>query len=240
MQKSELQVRQGSTEKLFDDISSDYDRLNHLLSLGVDRIWRRRALKEIVTPDAPQQILDVACGTGDFSIAIAQKVHSGSTITGLDLSEGMLAVMDQKVAAKGLSSIVTAIKGNGEQMPFPDQSFDHVTIAFGIRNFAHREEALREMYRVLQSGGSLVILELSLPENAFLRWVYNLYFSHLLPVIGGLVSGNIDAYRYLCRSVKAFPDKERWMDIMRRCGFSSVRQKSLTLGICRLYVGKKM
>ena len=169
---------------MFDNIAADYDKLNHIMSLDIDRIWRRKALRQIVSPDT-KQVLDLACGTGDFSIAIARRtlredlsVH----VTGVDLSEGMLAVMREKVAREGLQEMISMQTGDGENLPFGTGSFDRVTIAFGIRNFENREKGLREMLRVLRPGGKLVILELSVPENAVIRWCYNLYFLHILPV----------------------------------------------------------
>lgn len=226
-------------QQMFDGIAPDYDRLNHLMSLGVDKTWRRRALREIVTPDRPQQILDIACGTGDFSLTIARRMHPDSRITGLDLSEGMLAVMRGKVAQAGLDGRIGCGQGDCEAMPFGDGSFDVATIAFGIRNFAHREAALQEILRVLRPGGRLVILELSVPENGFLRWCYNLYFMHFVPWIGGLVSGDKAAYRYLPASVQQFPGRREWTATMVRCGYANVRHKAFTFGLCRMYIGEK-
>ena len=226
-------------QQMFDGIAPDYDRLNHLMSLGVDRCWRRRALREIVTPGAPQQILDIACGTGDFSLAIARRMHPDSRITGLDLSEGMLAVMRQKVQKAGLDGRIACEQGDSEAMRFPDGSFDCVTIAFGIRNFAHREAALQEILRVLKRSGRLVILELSVPENKLLRWAYNLYFMHFVPWIGGLISGDKAAYKYLPASVQAFPGRREWTATMVRCGYANVRHRAFTFGLCRMYVGEK-
>ena len=225
--------------QMFDGIAPDYDRLNHLMSLGVDRSWRRRALRDIITPDRPQQILDLACGTGDFSIAIARRMHPDGRVTGVDLSEGMLAVMRKKVEKAGLQEQVACLQGDSEAMPFADGSFDVVTIAFGIRNFEHREAALAEILRVLRPGGRLVILELSVPENKLLRWCYNLYFKHFVPWIGGLVSGDKAAYKYLPASVQAFPGRREWSATMVRCGYTSVRHQSFTCGLCRMYVGEK-
>ena len=225
--------------RMFDGIAPDYDRLNHLMSLGVDRSWRRRALKDIVTPERAQRILDIACGTGDFSLAIAGRMHPDSRITGLDLSEGMLAVMRDKVARAGLEGRISCEQGDSEAMRFADASFDVVTIAFGIRNFAHREAALREILRVLKPGGRLVILELSVPENRLLRWGYNLYFKHFVPWIGGRISGDRAAYTYLPASVQAFPGRREWTATMAGCGYAQVRHKAFTLGLCRMYVGEK-
>lgn len=226
-------------QEMFDGIAGDYDRLNHIMSLGIDRSWRRRAIKEIVRHNTTQEILDVACGTGDFSIAIAKAMAPGSRVTGLDLSEGMLAVMRAKLADAGLEGRVRCAQGDSEVMPYADASFDCVTIAFGIRNFEHREVALKEILRVLKPGGKLVILELSVPSNPVIRWCYNLYFTRILPLIGGKVSGDKAAYRYLPASVLIFPGKEEWMGTMRSCGYSGVRHKAFTLGICRMYTGLK-
>ena len=226
-------------QQMFDGIAPDYDRLNHLMSLGIDRTWRRRALKCIVVPGQAQAILDVACGTGDFSIAIAKKADKRTVVTGIDLSEGMLAVMAEKVRKGGLEGRIRAELGDCEQLRFADTSFDRVTIAFGIRNFAHREAALAEILRVLKPGGRLVILELSVPSNRFLRWVYGIYFTKILPLIGGRISGDKAAYTYLPASVLKFPGKKEWMETMRFCGYSDVTHKAFTFGICRMYTGEK-
>ena len=229
----------SSIAALFNSIAPSYDRLNHLLSLGIDKSWRRRAIKLIANPSRPQQILDIACGTGDFSITLARKAHPQAHVTGIDLSEGMLQVMRQKVAKTGLQGKISAQLGNSEQLPFPDKSFDCASIAFGIRNFAHREAALAEILRVLKPGGKLVILELSVPQNRLLRALYSFYFVRILPLIGGLVSGNRSAYRYLPASVLKFPQKQEWMQTMRNCQFVQVSHRSLTLGICRLYAAQR-
>jgi demethylmenaquinone methyltransferase/2-methoxy-6-polyprenyl-1,4-benzoquinol methylase len=226
-------------QQMFDGIAPDYDRLNHLMSLGVDRSWRRRALREIVTPERPQALLDIACGTGDFALAQARRMHADSRITGLDLSEGMLAVMREKVEKAGLAGRISCEQGDCEQMRFAEGSFDCATIAFGIRNFAHREAALEEILRVLKPGGRLVILELSVPENKLLRWAYNLYFMHFVPWIGGLVSGDKAAYKYLPASVQAFPGRREWTATMVRCGYANVRHRAFTFGLCRMYIGEK-
>ena len=272
---------------MFDSIAGDYDALNHILSLDIDKIWRRKALKQIVDAPAPVQVLDLACGTGDFSIAIAKALtrslsrpkrpDSGKTalrqaqgpvnavtepvevtdastnastnastssatgghVTGVDLSEGMLAVMREKVGKAGLNEMISIEEGDGENLRFPDNTFDRVTIAFGIRNFEDRLKGLKEMLRVLKPGGRLVILELSRPENKVIRWFYDLYFLHILPKVGGKVSGDKAAYTYLPTSVTAFPGKKEFMAMMREAGFRTVTHKAFTLGICRMYTGEK-
>lgn len=223
---------------MFDSIAGDYDSLNHILSLDVDKIWRKKALKQIVDAPAPVQVLDLACGTGDFSIAIA-KALTGGHVTGVDLSEGMLAVMREKVDKAELNGMISIEEGDGENLRFPDNTFDRVTIAFGIRNFEDRPKGLREMLRVLKPGGRLVILELSRPENKIIRWFYDLYFLHILPKIGGKVSGDKAAYAYLPASVAAFPGKKEFTATMREAGFRIVTHKAFTLGICRMYTGEK-
>ncbi|MBP5558560.1 MAG: bifunctional demethylmenaquinone methyltransferase/2-methoxy-6-polyprenyl-1,4-benzoquinol methylase UbiE [Bacteroidales bacterium] len=226
-------------QQMFDGIATDYDRLNHIMSLGIDRSWRRRAIKEIVCADSAQEILDIACGTGDFSIAIAKAMGPASHVTGVDISEGMLAVMREKLDAEGLEDRVGCGQGDSEAMGFADASFDRAAIAFGIRNFEHREKALREILRVLKPGGKLVILELSVPSNPVIRWFYKLYFTGILPLIGGRISGDKAAYSYLPASVLNFPGKKEWMATMAACGYAEVRHKAFTLGICRMYVGVK-
>lgn len=223
---------------MFDSIAGDYDALNHILSLDVDKIWRKKALKQIVDAPAPVQVLDLACGTGDFSIAIA-KALTGGHVTGVDLSEGMLAVMREKVDKAELNGMISIEEGDGENLRFPDNTFDRVTIAFGIRNFEDRPKGLREMLRVLKPGGRLVILELSRPENKIILWFYDLYFLHILPKIGGKVSGDKAAYAYLPASVAAFPGKKEFTATMREAGFRTVTHKAFTLGICRMYTGEK-
>ncbi len=235
-------MRGPDTEKiqsLFDSIAGDYDRLNHLLSLGVDRRWRRKALKLITDGQPRKEILDIACGTGDFSIEIARHSDPQTVVTGLDLSRGMLEVMAGKVESAGLGARIHTEQGNSESMRFGDGTFDRAAIAFGIRNFEDREKALKEILRVLKPGGRLVILELSLPSNPVLKWFYCLYFKGILPLIGGLVSGDRAAYRYLPASVLKFPGKEQWMATMRDCGYSNVTHESFSAGICRLYSGEK-
>lgn len=225
-------------ESMFDSIAGDYDKLNHIMSLDVDKSWRKRALKEIVDGSGPLEVLDLACGTGDFSITIA-KASDEVKVTGVDLSEGMLAVMADKVERQGLGGRIFFEQGDGENLRFTDGTFDRVTIAFGIRNFEDRLKGLREMFRVLKPGGRLVLLELSRPENKIIRWLYDIYFLRIMPVIGGKVSGDKAAYAYLPASVKTFPGKKEFSAMMAQAGFKNVRHKAFSLGICRMYTGEK-
>ncbi len=223
--------------KMFDSIAPSYDRLNHILSLNVDKLWRRYALREIVD-GTPQQILDVACGTGDSTVSVARAAAEGSVVTGVDISEGMMALIGEKARKAGVEDRIRLQVADGEALPFADAAFQRVTCAFGIRNFEHKELGLKEFRRVLAPGGKAVILELSVPRNPVLRWLYDLYFVHVLPWIGGRVSGEKAAYKYLPASVHAFPQPEAFCAMMREAGFSRVRQKAFSLGLCRMFVGK--
>ena len=225
----------GKIRNMFDSIAADYDKLNHLLSLDVDKAWRKKAIRE-VRPGG--KVLDLACGTGDFAIAIARALPE-SHVTGVDLSTGMLSVMEQKVRDLGLEGRIESEEGDGENLRFEDSTFDRVTNAFGIRNFEEKEKGLEEALRVLVPGGKLVILELSRPDNKVLRWFYDLYFLNILPKIGGSVSGDKAAYSYLPASVKNFPGKKEFTAMMRDAGFERVTHKALTFGICRMYTGCK-
>ncbi|MBO5195406.1 MAG: bifunctional demethylmenaquinone methyltransferase/2-methoxy-6-polyprenyl-1,4-benzoquinol methylase UbiE [Bacteroidales bacterium] len=222
---------------LFDSIAPDYDRLNHILSLNIDKVWRRKAVREIACPDRALRILDVACGTGDFTIEIARSLASGSSVCGIDLSEEMMRIGRGKIAEAGVSAEL--VQGDCEALPYDADTFDRVSVGFGVRNFEHLEVGLSEMFRVLKPGGKLVVLELSVPSNAVLRWLYKLYFLKFLPAVGGLVSGERGAYEYLPASVLRFPAPDRFMSIMRDAGFREVKHRALTFGICRMYTGEK-
>lgn len=221
---------------MFDSIAPSYDKLNHIMSLDVDRIWRRHALKYIVD-GTPQMILDVACGTGDSTISAAKAAAEGSKVIGVDISEGMISLLAKKAADASVADKIATEVGDGENLRFEEGSFDRVTCAFGIRNFEHKEKGLSEFHRVLKSGGKAVILELSVPRNRFLRWIYDLYFMHILPWIGGKVSGDKAAYKYLPASVHNFPPPDQFCRMMTAAGFSSVSSKTLTFGLCRLFIG---
>lgn len=231
-------MKKEKIQQMFDGIAPSYDRLNHLMSLGVDKIWRRRALKEIVD-GTQQQILDVACGTGDSTIAIALKAAPGSRITGIDISTGMMEPLMRKAAHEGVHDRIKLLVADALDMPFPDGTFHRVTCAFGVRNFEDKSRGLAEFHRVLKPGGKAVILELSVPSKPWLRQLYDIYFMHILPWIGGMVSGNKEAYRYLPASVHAFPSPSAFCAMMEEAGFRNVRHISLSMGLCRLYTGEK-
>ena len=223
---------------MFDNIAPEYDRLNHILSLNIDKRWRTKAVRELADEPRPLKVLYVACGTGDFTIEIAKKVAPDSRVVGVDISGGMIAVGLEKLSKLGINASMEV--ADCEALPYEDNTFDRISVGFGVRNFEHLELGLSEMYRVLTPGGKLVILELSVPSNAFIRWGYKLYFLKVLPFIGGLVSGDRGAYEYLPASVLRFPEPDKFMEIMKSAGFDIVEHTALTLGICRMYVGKKI
>lgn len=223
-------------ERMFDHIAPAYDRLNHLMSLGIDRSWRRTALKWL-RPHRPALVLDVATGTGDFAIQACRMLPSAS-LTGVDLSEGMMQVGRRKVEQAGLAARIDFQREDCEALTFADASFDAVTVAFGIRNFEHLDRGLREMCRVLRPGGHLVILELSTPDRFPLKQLYRIY-SRLIPLMGRLVSHDRSAYTYLPQSIRAFPQGEVMSESIRRAGFSDVRFRRLTFGVCTLYMATK-
>lgn len=231
-------AKKEGVKKMFDNIAPDYDKLNHILSLNIDKNWRRKAVRELADEARPLNVLDVACGTGDFTIEIAKKVAPDSRVVGVDISGGMIAVGLEKLSKLGINASMEV--ADCEALPYEDNTFDRISVGFGVRNFEHLELGLSEMYRVLTPGGKLVILELSVPSNAFIRWGYKLYFLKVLPFIGGLVSGDRGAYEYLPASVLRFPAPDKFMEIMKSAGFDIVEHTALTLGICRMYVGKKI
>lgn len=230
-------AKKEGVRKLFDNIAPDYDKLNHILSLNIDKGWRKKAVRNLVDTQEPLKVLDVACGTADFTIEIAQKVAKGSEVIGVDISEGMMAVGREKIKKAGVSAEL--LVADCEDLPYADNTFDRISVGFGVRNFEHLELGLSQMCRVLTPGGKLVILELSVPSNAFVRWCYKLYFLKILPAIGGMISGNRGAYEYLPASVLRFPGPEKFIPMLKSAGFSQVDHTSLTLGICRMYVANK-
>lgn len=221
--------------QLFDRIAGTYDGLNHVLSLNIDKRWRRRAIRMLAPAE---QVLDVAIGTADLTIEILRQ-GKAQHVTGIDLSHGMMAIGEQKVAKRGYAPQVQFDYGSAQQMPYTDSSFDTVTCAYGVRNFANMDEGLSEMYRVLRTGGELMVLEFSYPTNPVIRWGYDLYFTHILPFIGNLFSRDKGAYSYLNRSVKNFPYGEAFCRHLRKAGFIQIKATPLTFGISTIYTAVK-
>ena len=221
--------------QLFDRIAGTYDGLNHVLSLNIDKRWRRRAIRMLAPAE---QVLDVAIGTADLTIEILRQ-GKAQHVTGIDLSHGMMAIGEQKVAKRGYAQQVQFDYGSAQQMPYADSSFDTVTCAYGVRNFANMDEGLSEMYRVLRTGGELMVLEFSYPTNPVIRCGYDLYFTHILPFIGNLFSRDKGAYSYLNRSVKNFPYGEAFCQHLRKAGFTQIKATPLTFGISTIYTAVK-
>jgi len=218
---------------MFNSISGKYDFLDHLMSLNLDHHWRKVLVKgiKVVNPD---NILDVATGTADLSIAIAKELPQVK-ITGVDIAEKMLEQGREKIKKNGFSNRINLLTGDAENLEFDNNLFDVVVISFGVRNFENLEQGLKEMKRVLKQGGVLTILEFSIPENFAFRWIYLFYFKHIVPFMGRLVSGNSFAYKYLPVSVGNFPYGKKFVEILVNLGFSKVSQKRLNLGICTIY-----
>lgn len=221
---------------MFNDIAGKYDFLNHFLSLGIDKGWRKKAIKAIAAI-RPLTLLDIATGTGDLAIA-ASKINP-EKVVGIDISEGMLAIGKRKVRSMHLDNIITLQQGDSEALEFPDNSFDAITCAFGVRNFEHLTIGLKEMNRVVKPGGKIAILEFSHPKHFPIKQLYQFYFKSILPTLGKLVSSHRNAYTYLPESVMAFPEGATFCNILKECGFKEVAARTLTFGICTLYVATK-
>ncbi|MBQ3174209.1 MAG: bifunctional demethylmenaquinone methyltransferase/2-methoxy-6-polyprenyl-1,4-benzoquinol methylase UbiE [Alistipes sp.] len=235
---NEEQTKKEQVEDMFDNIAPTYDRLNHIMSLNIDRIWRRRVMR-IVRRSKAHTIMDVATGTGDLAIAMAKRVDR-THILGIDLSEEMLAVARRKIEKQGLEERITLEKGDAENLDMvEDGTIDAATVAFGVRNFENMERGLSEIYRTLKVGGKLVVLEFSMPRNRFIRWIYSQYAHRLLPRIGAAISKDERAYTYLPDSVEEFPSPERFSEMLKGVGFTSVTYRSQSFGIAYIYVATK-
>lgn len=228
--------KKAQVADMFNNIAGKYDFLNHFLSLGIDKGWRKKAIREIQKVQ-PKNILDVATGTGDLAIAAA--ALKPDKITGVDIAEQMLAVGRTKIAEKQLQGMITLQTGDSEAMPFSDNSFDAVTCAYGVRNFENLEKGLKEMSRVMRPGGKLAILEFSKPQRFPVKQLYAFYFRYILPTLGKMVSKHSTAYTYLPQSVMAFPEGKVFCDTLIRCGFKDAKARPLTLGITTLYTATK-
>lgn len=224
-------------EQMFDNIAPAYDTLNHRLSWNIDRGWRRKAIGQLA-PYRPQVMLDIATGTGDFALLAAELLQPQRLI-GADISEGMMNIGRQKVAQRGLQHIISFEKEDCTCLSYPDGTFDAVTAAFGIRNFADLDKGLSEMCRVLKKGGHLSIVELTTPVTFPMRQLFHVYSHTVLPVYGRLISHDGSAYSYLTKTIEAFPQGERMVDILRKAGFAEASFKRLTFGICTMYFATK-
>ena len=224
-------------EEMFDNIAPTYDTLNHRLSWDIDKRWRRKAIK-LLEPYHPKTMLDIATGTGDFAI-LAASMLKPDKLVGADISEGMMSIGRKKVEQLGMGQVISFQKEDCMALSFPDNSFDAVTAAFGIRNFQNLDQGLREMCRVTKPGGHLGIAELTTPVSFPMRQLFHIYSHTVLPIYGRLISKDRSAYDYLTATIEAFPQGERMMDILRKAGFSKVSFKRLTFGICTIYFAEK-
>lgn len=234
--KEEKTSKKVQVAKMFDNISRRYDFLNHFLSLGIDKAWRKEAVN-LLHPLKPKRILDVATGTGDF--ALQALLLNPEKIIGIDISEGMLDVGRRKVREMHLDHLIELRNGDSENLPFEENKFDAVTVAFGVRNFENLEQGLCEIFRVLKPGGMAVVLEFSRPRKFPFKQIYSFYFKFILPKIGRIVSSDKAAYTYLPESVEAFPDGEDFLHILHHVGFKDTQCRSLTFGISSIYIGTK-
>lgn len=226
--------------QMFNNIAKNYDLLNRVLSLGIDQIWRRKMVNSLsyLKDRTSSAILDVATGTGDVALAIA-KQYPQSNVIGVDIAGKMLEKGDQKIKHQKLDNRIRLELGDAESLAFDNNSFDGITVAFGVRNFENLMLGLQEMYRVLRDNSQLIILEFSKPRGFVFKGIYHIYFKYLLPLVGKIKSGDAHAYDYLFRSVQNFPDGSQFTDRLKEIGFSDVQEKRLTFGICTLYKAKK-
>ncbi len=226
--------------EMFDSIAPAYDFMNRAMTLGIDRWWRRVAVRRVkrhLADIAAPRLLDVATGTGDFALQLHSSV-AGATVRGIDLSQGMLEVARRKAEENGLNDQAVAFEqGDCLDLPYADATYDAVTVAFGVRNFEHLDRGYSQMHRVLRPGGMVCVLELSTPQNRFIRWFYDLYTLHIIPWMGSLKSGDAGAYRYLPQSIAAVPQGRDMLQLMRQAGFDYCQAHTLTLGVCTIYTG---
>ena len=234
---SEQEEKGKQVEAMFDQIAHSYDLLNHRLSWNIDRGWRRKAITQLA-PYKPKTIMDVATGTGDFAI-LAARMLTPDSLTGADISEGMMKVGQIKVEKAGMENVISFRKEDCMDMSFSDGTFDAVTAAFGIRNFPDLDKGLREMYRVLKTGGHLSIVELTQPVSFPMKQLFRIYSHTVLPIVGKLISKDDSAYKYLTATIEAFPQGETMIEVLKKAGFSEAKFRRLTFGICTMYFATK-
>ena len=235
--KNSSDSKKKQVENMFDKIAFRYDFLNRFLSAGIDVGWRKKAIKQLI-PFHPKSILDVATGTGDFALT-SYEILKPEKIIGIDISDGMLDIGRKKIAKAGLESYIELLNGDSEAILFNDNSFDAVTVAFGVRNFEHLEKGLSEIKRVLKPGGKLIILECTKPSLPVIKQLYFFYMKFVTPKIGKIIAKNNDAYQYLNDSVLQFPEKESFIHILNQSEYRNAFYKTLTLGICTIYCAQK-
>ena len=229
------QNKKNQVKQMFNKIASKYDFLNRFLTFGIDNIWRKIAVKKI--KNNPKNVLDIATGTADLAIITAK--YTNAEIIGLDISDQMLKVGKEKITNKNLDSRIKLINGDAENLSFNNETFDAITVGFGVRNFENLEKGLNEIYRVIKKGGYVAILEPSYPEKFPLKQLFNFYFETLTPIIGNLISKDYKAYSYLSKSVKNFPSSNNFIDQLKQIGFSKCNHYSLTFGVVSLYIAIK-
>lgn len=234
--KDSKRSKKEQVQHMFDTISGNYDGMNRVISFGVDTVWRKKVIR-LVSDKQPLHALDIATGTGDLAISMAQK--GIQNIVGLDLSHGMLEVAQKKIDAKNLKGQIKMVQGDSEALPFDENSFDAITVAFGVRNFEHLENGLNEIYRVLKPGGIFVVLETSVPTKTPFKQGYKIYSQRILPTLGKLFSKDKSAYKYLSDSAAAFPYGEKFNNILRKIGFTSVKDAPQTFGVATIYTASK-
>jgi demethylmenaquinone methyltransferase / 2-methoxy-6-polyprenyl-1,4-benzoquinol methylase len=235
--KNQSAAKKEQVATMFNNISKTYDFLNHFLSLGIDIIWRKKAIKELKA-NKPQYILDVATGTGDFAFE-AIDILKPLKVVGVDISTGMLQIAQEKINKRGLQQVFEVREGDSEKLLFDDNTFDAVTVAYGVRNFENLEKGITDMLRVLKPGGKAVILEFSKPKKFPVKQAYNFYFHYITPAIGKIFSKDNSAYSYLPESVAAFPDGTAFTDLMTKVGYKNTKSRPLAFGICSIYTGIK-
>lgn len=229
--------KREQVREMFDSIAPAYDFMNRAMTMGIDKLWRRRAAR-LIRKSGARTILDIATGTGDMAIRLARAVPE-STVTGVDLSEGMITIGHEKVKKAGLAERVTLTQGDSLDLPSADASFDAITVAYGVRNFQNLLAGYRELYRVLKPGGTLCVLELSTPRNPLARFFYNIYTRNIIPTVGRMISKDTRAYTYLPESIAAVAQGHDMLAIMKEAGFQSTQWRPMTMGVCSIYTARR-
>jgi len=223
--------------RMFDSIAPAYDLMNRMMTLGIDKLWRRRTVKALAA-ERPEQILDIATGTGDLALALARKCP-GASVYGIDISQGMIDIGRKKIDNAGLANRISLSVADALNLPFADNSFDAISVAYGVRNFEHLDKGFSEMLRVLRPGGKVFALELTPPASKFIKPFYNFYTRHIIPAVGRMVSHDARAYSYLPRSIAAVPARQQMTRLLSQAGFADAAFRSMTFGVCTLYTARK-